>query len=215
MIFALEGLDAAGKATQSKKLWERICRLPHNKAQLYDFPRHDSPSGRVVHELLTGQWFPEIAPAKASQTSDPDMRMVRALVIQSLMTVNRLEMLPALEAASFDAFQHLVLDRYFASGLVYGQADDLPLEYLCRIHEALPPADVWILVDIPAEESVRRRPKRRDEYERRVGLMERVRSSYLELFQKPMFPGEWVVIDGMGSEEEVAERVFDAVRHVL
>lgn len=108
-----------------------------------------------------------------------------------------------------------MLDRYFASGLVYGQADGLSFEYLCRIHSALPWADVWVLVDIPAEESVRRRPKRRDEYERRVGLMEQVRSSYVRLFNDPPTMGRWVIVDGMGSEDEVHERIYSAVEHVL
>lgn len=214
MLIALEGLDAAGKATQSRKLSERISRR-NAKVSLYDFPRHDSPSGQVVNQLLTGKWFPEITPPAAGEDSDADMRLVRAMVVQALMTVNRLEMVQVLEAAAGSARQHMVLDRYFASGLVYGQADGLPLEYLSRIHQTLPSADVWVLVDIPAEESVKRRPKRRDEYERRVGLMEQVRCAYLDLFERPVFPGHWVIVDGMGTEDEVHERIFSAVEPAL
>ena len=142
----------------------------------------------------------------------------RALVLQSLMTTNRLEVFPMLCEHWRDPAKHLVLDRYFTSGLVYGQADGLPLDYLFDIHKSLPPADLWVFIDIPPEESRKRRPERRDEYERRAGFMEKVALGYMELFRvaipgKPA--GKWVVVDGLGTADEVHERIMSEVRSIL
>jgi len=142
----------------------------------------------------------------------------RALVLQSLMTTNRLEVFDMLTEYARHPERHLVLDRYYTSGLVYGQADGLPLDYLFDIHKALPPADLWLFLDIPPEESRKRRPERRDEYERRAGFMEKVALGYMELFRvlipgKPS--GKWVVIDGLGTADEVHERILTEVRSIL
>lgn len=145
-------------------------------------------------------------------------KQLRALVLQSLMTINRLEVFDMLKQHAGRPEIHLVLDRYFASGLVYGQADGLPLDYLFGIHKALPPSDLWIYVDIPPEESVKRRPERRDEYETRAGFMEKVAAGYMELFRVaiPNKPGgKWVVVDGLGTPDEVHQRIFAEVRKVL
>lgn len=143
---------------------------------------------------------------------------IRALVLQSLMTTNRLEVFNLLAQHWKDPQLHLVLDRYFASGIVYGTADGIPQEYLFGIHKALPPSDLWIFIDIPPEESRRRRPERRDEYEKRAGFMEKVRDGYMELFRVaiPHKPGgKWVVVDGLGTAEEVHQRIMSEVRSIL
>lgn len=143
---------------------------------------------------------------------------IRALVLQSLMTTNRLEVHHLLKQHAARPEVHLVLDRYYTSGLVYGQADGLPLDYLLRIHQGLPPSDLWVFIDIPPEESRKRRPERRDEYERRAGFMEKVAQGYMELFRVD-FPnkpaGKWVVVDGLGTAEEVHERIMNEVRSCL
>ena len=262
MIFTLEGIDASGKATQAKKLAEKL------KASTYDFPRYQTLTGQAILGLLTGKWgistfafrnvyeidVGDLPPEKAAEyinrlreeykhryaddelaqeTSKRVRHLVeqttpeekeraaalRALVLQSLMTTNRLEVGPMLEAHARDPLKHLVLDRYFASGLVYGTADGLSFDYLVDIHKLIPPSDLWIYVDIPPQESKRRRPERRDEYETREGFMEKVREQYLNLFSSPGSPsvigGKWVIVDGLGTPEEVHERIMSEVRSIL
>lgn len=249
MIFTLEGIDASGKATQTKKLVEKLKAIGPTVAM--DFPHYQTRSGQAILGLLTGKWgirsreqvayhidvgdMPpdkvsayietiraqlrfEADPAMASRTkmyandiTDED-RAIKALVLQSLMTTNRLEAYELLAAHHRTQGSFLVNDRYYASGLVYGEADGLPLDYLVDIHRGLPPSDLWIFIDILPEESRARRPERRDEYERRAGFMEKVREGYLRLFQNPPLGGQWVVVDGMGTAEEVHDRIVAAVR---
>jgi thymidylate kinase len=67
----------------------------------------------------------------------------------------------------------------------------------------LPVPDVCLFLDISVEESWKRRPERRDRYEKQREMLHQVRWSYLELFRKH----DWVVIDAMGSPDEVQTRI--------
>jgi thymidylate kinase len=128
------------------------------------------------------------------------------------MTVNRYEHYSYLKEWSEKPDGVLVLDRYFGSGIVYGECDGLDRDFLLKIHEALPQPDAWVFVDITAEESVKRRPERRDEYETREGFMDKVRNKYLSLFKERSDAGlPWSVVDGIGSEDEVHNRIWEAV----
>lgn len=210
-LIALEGIDASGKATQIQKLfnWATAC-YGENSVGKHDFPHYSSPTGKVILQLLTQQM--SVQNSGAGPVSEADLRMTRALVLQSLMTTNRLEFVKLLRSFQVpDKFG--VLDRYYGSGFVYGEADGLDFEYLLKIHWTLPAPDLWVLVDISPEESVRRRPERRDEYEKRAGFMEKVRAGYLRLFNERSkdLPGVWKVVDGTGSPDEVHQRILDAV----
>jgi dTMP kinase len=220
MIIAFEGMDASGKNTQSKRL---VTALKDRKitSQRFDFPQYGSYSGQPLLMLLKRKW-------ECARTRDgklvPDEAMT-ALSIQALQTINRYEHLGFLkqwECSPEEEREHsdgvLVLDRYFGSGLAYGAADGLDLEFLMNIHRSLPMPELWLLLDVPADESVKRRPERRDEYEKRQGFMGKVRDQYLSMFKHPPtgFGDEWVIVDGMGSEDEVHARIMNEVEtHVL
>jgi dTMP kinase len=224
MIVVLEGIDASGKATQSKKLVERL-QTNKVESERFDFPRYDSLTGKAILSLLKREWWcvsPQEMPASGDSTLDADIDMeilekndeYIAFVLQSLMTVNRYEHIDTLKKYQsgmkpwgFEGV--LVLDRYYGSGIAYGEADGLDPKFLRTIHKALPPADLWLFVDITPEESVKRRPERRDEYETRAGFMHKVRDRYLDMFENPSMPGSWHVIDGTGSEQAVHDRIWD------
>jgi dTMP kinase len=225
MIVTLEGIDASGKATQSKRL---VQRLKENgvEAQRFDFPRYGSLSGQALLGILKREWFAARRPTEKVSAEDStwpgdvtvelvkapvETESMTALTIQALMTVNRYEHIEILQKYQSPTEEGvLVLDRYYGSGIAYGEADGLDGAFLRTIHAALPPSDLWLFIDIMPEESVRRRPARRDEYETRSGFMHKVRDRYLELFTNPTMPGEWVVIEGMGTEDEIHERIWDA-----
>ena len=205
MIVCLEGIDASGKATQTKRLVERFTAQGIYTSERFDFPRYQTKVGQDILGLLTQEW--NVLDASGSGVPE-----IRALVLQSLMTVNRYEHYAYLKEWSEDPDRVLVLDRYFGSGIVYGECDGLDREFLLKIHEALPQPDAWVFVDITAEESVRRRPERRDEYETREGFMDKVRGKYLSLFQERRSEGlPWSIVDGSGSEEEVHNRIWEVL----
>lgn len=205
MIYAIEGVDAAGKQTQARLLSARL------GAQLFGFPDYDSPTGRAIDGHLRGQWRASLDLDSAA--TGPIPTALDMLVRQSLMLTNRLEHAATLRRYSGVRSEHLVLDRYYASGLVYGSVEGLDEAWLELVHSALPPADVWVLLDVDPREGFVRRPERRDANERDLEKLDAVRAAYLRLFARRA-SGEgfdrrsrWVVVDGLGTIEDVAERI--------
>ncbi len=213
MIVTLEGIDASGKATQAARLVSRLSAISPTRAM--DFPRYQSITGQEILGLLTGKWRVH------HLTDAAEERRIQALVLQVLMTSNRLEFLPLLKEYAGVPGKYLVNDRYYASGLVYGEADGVPMDFLLSLHAALPPSDAWIFLDIPPEESVLRRPNRRDEYEKRAGFMGCVRDGFHTLFRNtaryvsPVLGGQWFIVDGTGTPDEVHDRIWGVVQPLL
>lgn len=211
-LIALEGIDSCGKATQTKLLVERLIR-DCQKATSFSYPDYDTDTGRLIKGHLTEKWaacdlgMPGVL---RRRTEDP-------MVFQSLMTINRYESATKLQV-TLESGMDVVLDRYWGSGMVYGMTDGLSREWLERIHQSLPKADLMILVDIPVEESFRRRIERRDRHETNRGFLERVRQTYLDVFLASHRIGDltrWVIVDGTGSTEEVSERIWSVARPII
>ena len=225
MIVVLEGGDASGKATQSKILAERL------GAALFAFPDYNTDVGKAILGNLKENWYITSGWDETDSGGDPYIRKeprTNALVLQSLMLTNRMELGTNMLAAS--TRQHLVIDRYDASSFVYGVLDGLDPSWLWRANRALPvKPDLYILLDVPVEEGFKRRPERRDRYESSVKRMEDVRVAYLKLFNEKheadlarargdgktrntFIPGPtWRIVDGIGSIEEVSARIWDAL----
>lgn len=198
MIIAFEGGDGVGKATQSKILSARM------HAALLSFPVYETPVGRAILSNLKGEW--SAGDGRYGDYGDMLMadKEINALVLQCLQTVNRLELLPAILDYQKRGVP-VVLDRYWASALVYGADDGLNPDWLRSIHACLPEPDAWILIDGPG-----RRVEARDRYEADGRALKR-RARYLELWGERRPDRRWQVVDGEGSIEQVAERVRDAV----
>ena len=201
MIVCLEGIDAAGKATQAERLAKRL------DARLLSFPNYGTRSGILIGDHLQQLW-------QARYMVEGQRPELDALVFQSLMLTNRMEAASNIRAAKA-AGNGLVLDRYWPSGIAYGSADGLDFDWLLKIHEHLPQAHIYVLVDINPDLSARRRPERADRYEMQPGLMEEVASNYHRLWNmmRHKHPAEWAVVDGNGSIEQVESEIWDRVVH--
>jgi dTMP kinase len=208
-MVVLEGGDAVGKATQTKILAEAI------GAQLFSFPNYNSTTGKAILGNLHGDW----GVAGCDDWSAgrgimfEDCRETNALVLQSLMAANRYEVAGEIDDL-LGMGRHVVCDRFWMSGLVYGMADGLDRDWLLRVHESLPQPDLWILLDADPKVSIERRPERRDRYER-DDKAEFRRQLYLEEFRKndrdvvPWTP--WRIVDAVGTVDEVSARIQQIV----
>lgn len=214
MIIAIEGVDASGKASQSRLLAERL------KGTRFSFPNYDTPTGKLILGHLKKEWNTAGVRSTSEQASLRD-----AQVFQALMTVNRLEVGASISAA--EECGPVIFDRWSASAFVYGKLDGLDVDWLKRIQIPMFEPDVRILLDIPVEESFKRRPERRDRYESDRPFLERVRAEYLRLwgadekwttvkgsargnmFEQTRFG--WWVLDGSSSVEETHNRIVKAI----
>jgi dTMP kinase len=130
--------------------------------------------------------------------------------MQLLYVANRYEKKPLFEQLLADGTV-IVCDRYLASSIAYGEAQDLDAAWLRDIQRYLPPPDLTILLDIAPETAAGRKRSNRDKYERDLELLSRVRDSYRRQAQAT----DWVRLDGERPKDDVAADVLNAVNALL
>jgi len=186
VLIAFEGLDQSGKETQAQLLRDRL-RQNGNKSRVVSFPDYGTSIGEEIARVLQGE---------RDYPSD---------VMQLLYVANRYERRSDLERWLTGGLV-IICDRYVASSIAYGTAQDLDPAWLTDIQRFLPEPNLTVLLDIKPETAARRKAVGRDRYERDLALLGRVRKSYLEQLQET-----WVRVDGEQSKEDVAEEVFSSV----
>jgi dTMP kinase len=196
LIFAIEGVDGAGKQTQAEQLVDFLkTRFDPSRVKSIAFPRYDGPCGPLIHKLLRSKSF------------DFDDN-AHAQLIQSVMLADRLD-----AVNTFKRDDVIVCDRYYMSGIIYGQVDGLPKEWLYSMHSLLPRADIQILIDVDPSKARERRPEPRDNYERNLAKQQQIRAQYLAVWneRKPIAPHRWLIANGHQPPAEVAQDIACAV----
>jgi dTMP kinase len=194
MLIVIEGCDAAGKNTLARGLHDFFIEAG-KPSQLFSFPNYETATGKLIQRMLK----PE-AP-KAGMSPD-DL----ALIFQCVMVANKLEDAPAIDFALNNG-EHVICDRYWQSGYVYGTLDGLSPQWLWEMQHSLPAADVCLLLDLPVEETARRRPEFRDRYEADRKKQEQLRIAYRQLWSEE----EWPIIDA----SMPAPRVLEAAKRAI
>ena len=189
-FIAFEGGDASGKTTQAERVASKINAV---------FTRE--PGGTPVGEALRSILLNPISPL-ALRTEALLMAASRAQLVQEVIN-------PTLTKG-----QHVVTDRYISSSLAYqGYASGLPIDEVLSLslfatEELIP--DLTVLIDLPVEESMKRRGKNPDRFEQEnIEFHERVRNGYLEMARTNS--DKWIVINGTKSQENVAKDVDQAI----
>jgi dTMP kinase len=185
-LIVIEGIDRSGKKTHAMRLLERL-RREGRRSEYITFPDYQTPLGKEIKRFLLGrtQFRPEVR--------------------QLLYVANRWE-------RANDIFNWLreerivIADRYIPSGLAYGLANNLGLEWMLKMETGLPIGDIVIVIDVPVDVA-RRREKAKDLYEEDKVFQEKVRNTYLTLADQ----FNWKIIDGDGTIKEIAKRIWTHV----
>ena len=211
-FIVIEGTDAAGKATQSKRLAARLERSGC-EVLLLSFPRYETPLGKAILRHLKG----EISVTQPEFPDTPGDGVIAApedaLIFQTMMTADKLDATTQItDALSRGAY--VIADRWWPSAYAYGVADGVDPDWLIRLHEFLLQPDLMLFLDVTSEEALRRRPQARDRYERDRTKQELVRQNYHVLWSKMDYlrngrsDEEWIVVDGGATEDKVAEAIW-------
>src|SRR5580704_4598118 len=186
-LIVFEGLDQSGKQTQAELLRDRL-KQDGRKARLISFPDYGTSIGEELARALQGE-----------RDYGPD-------VMQLLYIANRYERKSDLQRW-LDGGLILVCDRYTASSVAYGEAQGLDAAWLVEMQKFLPVPALTIMLDIAPETAVQRKATDRDRYERDLAMQARVRESY----RRQAAAGQWLVLDGERSKDEIAADVLGAV----
>jgi dTMP kinase len=191
MLIAFEGLDQSGKETQAQTLRDAL-KADGHKARFLSFPDYGTSIGEEIARALQGE-----------REYTPD-------VMQLLFIANRYERKPDIQRW-LEGGLVLLCDRYAASSIAYGEAQDLNPAWLADAQRFLPKPQLTIWLDIDPETAVRRKAVGRDRYEQDLALLSRVRESYSRQAGAP----DWVRIDGEQAKDVVAEEISTIVRSRL
>jgi dTMP kinase len=190
-LVAFEGGEATGKSTQAARLANRLGALLTRE-----------PGGTAIGERARDLLL------------DPAVVGLDPIAEALLMAAARAQHVAEVVRPALDGGQDVVTDRYAHSSLAYqGYGRGLPVDDLRQLSTWATGGvwpDVVVLLDVP-DDVARSRSAFVDRFEGEGGgFHERVAAGFRELAAAE--PEVWVVVDGVGSVDEVAERVWAAVR---
>jgi len=207
LFIVLEGPDGAGKSVQARMLAERLTErgLPVT----YTREPGGTPLGEQVRQIL-------LDPSDVARGPVADALLFNAARSQLVPDV----IVPALERGDI-----VVLDRYATSTMAYqGYGSGVDRDVLGTIERLstgglLP--DLVIVLDVPVEVGLARRDaghvdeltRFEDESRHDLAFHQRVRAGYHDMAAAD--PDRWVVLDGSGTLDEVAEKVSRVVNAIL
>ena len=201
-MIVLDGLDAAGKATNAKRLIEKLDSLGRS-AVLFSFPRYETEVGAIICMMLKGD--------RTGYSAQQD-----AMILQAMFAADKYDAFNDMEDA-IDAGSVVICDRWTPSALCFGEADGLDPTWLQRVQEFLPVGDLNIFIDVPEEEALRRRPQMRDRFERDREKQKVIRANYETLWAANAEDDEtlWAKVNGVGTPDQVFGRIWEHVSALL
>jgi dTMP kinase len=199
-FITFEGIEGCGKSTQLSALARRLeaSGLPVRTLR--------EPGGTAAGEAIR------------TILLDPQMEGLDPRAELLLYEASRAQLVAEVIGPALDSGETVLCDRFYDSTTAYqGYARGLPLDEIAVLNAAatggLAP-DVTIVIDMDAAHALERaratsgRPDRLESES--VAFHERVREGFLGIARQE--PQRVLVVSGEGTAEEVAERVFDAVR---
>ena len=204
LFITFEGPDGSGKSTQARLLAEHLRHEGHTVLETVE--PGGTPIGQQIRRIL-------LDPANQELRAVPELLLMFAARAQNVEQ----SILPALRQG------HIVVsDRFTDSSIAYqGAARGLGWETVLEVDriacQGLVP-DLTLCIDIDTETGLARAHSRnlsnvRQEAridEQAVEFHHKVRDAYHELAKRE--PRRVRLIDGSGSQEEVAAKVWDAVK---
>lgn len=166
VLISFEGIDAAGKNTQSRMLFDYF-RRSGTACEYISFPDYTTPLGQEIRSFL-------------------ERRIEYNLEARHLLyAANRYEHKERIEDWVTKG-KLVVINRYTESNLAYGSANGIPLDWLMQLESRMPKSDYIFYLKLSPEISAGRK-RNRDRYEADLAYLRRVSDVYDALIE----PGRW------------------------
>jgi dTMP kinase len=189
-IIVLEGIDKAGKTTQSRMLQEALKALG-KVCVVMDFPDYTTAIGMEIRAFLDGR---RDYPAEAKHLLFSANRWEKKKEIESMVENGTI----------------VVMNRYWQSNLIYGVANGMDISWLLRLDKGLPKEDLVIVILVNQGTSSKR-AETQDTFESDPQLTARAYKNYLK-FAKQF---GWKVVNGSKSKDQVHYEVMKVLSKEL
>jgi dTMP kinase len=192
-FIAFEGGEGSGKSTQAERLAERL-----GSRALLTFEPGDSGLGAEIRRVLL---------------DSPDLDIIdRAEAL--LMAADRAQHVAEVIEPALAAGRTVICDRYAGSSIAYQgygrQLSASEVEQLSRWAAQGRWPDLVVLLELPPDAAGSRPDRAKDRLESAGDAFHRrVHDGYL--LQAMEDPDRWAVIDGSGTEDEVADAIWQVV----
>ncbi|MER5176342.1 MAG: dTMP kinase [Candidatus Nitrosocosmicus sp.] len=190
-LIIIEGLDKAGKTTQSKLLFDFYNKTYPGQVSLLNFPDYTTRIGKEIKSFLQG---------KVDYNNE---------VKHILLSANRWEKKSEIEKLK-EQNKIIILNRYYQSNLVYGLANDMDYDWLVNLDKGLPLEDIVIILDIDPVISYKRGVENDfilDEFEKNKNFLEKARKNYIDLAKK----FNWNVINSNSDTNSILKSIVNIV----
>lgn len=199
-LISFEGLEGAGKTTQTLELKKRLETLGEEVVELRE------PGGTDISEQIR-----KVVLGRENTTMAPTTEVL--LFQAARAQIYHEKVLPALQDGKW-----VLMDRTRDSSLVYqgivrGFGEKM-IEELSDFSTQKTYPQLTILLDLPVEISFERIRKRRELdriEEEGSDFHEKVRQAYLQVARKNDH-NRWVIVDGDQSIEQIAEEVWERIQ---
>jgi len=190
-IIVIEGIDKAGKTTQSRLL-EDALKNKGRSCTTIDFPDYSTPIGAEIRAFLRGErQYPDETKLMLLSAN----RWERKKDIQSMLKKGTI----------------VILNRYYHSNLVYGISKKMNLDWLQNLDKGLPSEDVCIVLDVDHYTSKSRSKSSRDKFESDDLLMEKAHKNYKKLAKR----FDWKLINAKETKMNVNKKILDVVQSII
>ena len=191
-VIVIEGMDKAGKTTQSRLLLGAL-KLLGKICVMVDLPDYTTPIGGEIRAFLDGK------------------RDYPNELKHMLLSANRWEKKREIESM-IDNGTIVILNRYYQSNLVYGISNGLSMNWLLNLDRGLPKEDLVILLDVNPNTSFQRaEAEYRDAFEMNQTLLLEVYKNYRKLARK----FKWKIVNGEKSKEQVHGDIMNIIKRTL
>ncbi|KAK2835978.1 hypothetical protein Q5P01_016462 [Channa striata] len=180
-LIVLEGVDKAGKTTQSKKLLQAL-QQGGRAVEVLRFPDRTTTIGQLISAYLE----------KKSELEDHTVHL--------LFSANRWELVPLMKK-KLEQGTTLIVDRYAFSGAAFTSAKPgFSLDWCKKTDEGLPKPDLVMFLQLSPAEAALRGQFGEERYETNV-FQRAVQQKFEQLIKDPSV--NWQVIDASKSVEDV------------
>ncbi len=181
MLVAFEGIDGAGKTTQSRRLLDKLREL--NVEATYTKEPTDGEIGKILKRALKGE-------------IELDQK-----TIALLFAADRIEHMRSLKMNGI-----IIMDRYLLSSLAY-QGAFLPIQWINELNRWARLPDIVFYLDISPDIAINRIDDKAIYHS--LDFLNIVRENYLKLIKAEPWKSITYLIDAERGEEEISEEILN------
>lgn len=193
MYIVLEGIDGAGKSTQTELLNDWLIGKGYATKKIVEPTTSDI--GKVIRKELLN---PE-------STNDINQQRLTLLFAADRLTLKR-EILDAKDSKDII----IISDRSFYSSICYQNNSSVDKDWIYEVNLHTPRPDLTILLDLDEKEAITRCD--REEAFENIQFLEKTRKNYLDLLE---IEDNIVVVDAKDSLNDVQEKIRKIVQEKL